>query len=76
MNTVKEIDLPVPNTLGQLQEIHISADINHWFRGNTILKVSETPVCHTPGALAVKIADNYKTMFSINRVNRYENRKK
>lgn len=69
MNTVKEIDLALPNTSGQLQEIHVSADINHWFKGNTILKIAETPVCHTPGALAVKIADNYMTMFSINRVN-------
>jgi len=69
MNTVKEIDLALPNTSGQLQEIHISADINHWFKGNTIVKVAETPICHTPGALAVKIAENYMTMFSINRVN-------
>ena len=69
MNTVKEIDLALPNTSGPLQEIHISADINHWFRGNTIVKIAETPICHTPGALAVKIADNYMTMFSINRVN-------
>ena len=35
---------------------------------NISLRITETPVCHDPGALAMKIADNYSTMFSLNSV--------
>ncbi len=67
MNVVKKIELNLP-MINPLHEINISADIDHWFRGSSELKITETPVCHSPGALAMKIADNYSTMFSINSI--------
>ena len=65
-NTLKTISLSLPETKETIQEIHITADINTWFKNKTELKISETPVCHMPGPLARKIADNYSSMFSIN----------
>lgn len=68
MNVLKQIHLELPAAEKDIQEIHINADINHWFKGASDLKISETPVCHSPGALAVRIANNYSSMFSINSV--------
>jgi hypothetical protein len=68
MNTIKHIELAIDYKGKELEEIHINADLNHWFKGNTELKISETPICHSPGALAMRIADNYSSMFSINSI--------
>jgi hypothetical protein len=68
MNATRMIELNLLKTGNPIQEIHVTADINHWFKSNSEIKVSETPVCHSPGSLAMKIADNYSTMFSINSV--------
>jgi len=67
MNVAKKIDLKLP-MIDPLHEINISADIDHWFKGSSELKITETPVCHSPGSLAMRIADNYSTMFSINSI--------
>lgn len=67
-NTLKTISLSVPATKEPVQEIHITADINTWFRNKSDIKTAETPVCHMPGPLAKKIADNYSAMFSIKEV--------
>lgn len=48
------------------KEIIITADINRWFKSSSELRIAATPVCHSPGKLAVMIADNYSKMFSIN----------
>ena len=68
MNTVKKIELAVQNHGKQILEIHISADINHWFKNKSEIRIAEIPVCHSPGTLAMKIADNYSNMFSINSI--------
>jgi hypothetical protein len=68
MNVLKTIGLTIPASEKEIQEIHINADINRWFKGSTELKIAETPVCHSPGELAMKIADNYSSMFSINSI--------
>lgn len=65
MNTARYIELSLPSTNSSVQEIHITADINQWFKSASEIKIAETPVCHSPGALAMKLADNYQTMFSI-----------
>lgn len=45
--------------------INIATDINQWFEAKQNLKISQHPICHSPGELAMKFADNYATMFSI-----------
>ncbi len=67
-NTLKIISLPISGAKEAIQEIHITADVLAWFKNKSDIKISETPVCHMPGVLAKKIADNYSSMFSINAV--------
>jgi len=40
----------------------IIADAAKWFNG---INITKEPVCHSPGALALRFADNYSKMFSI-----------
>lgn len=44
------------------RSVTIVADAEKWFEG---ISIAKEPVCHSPGALAVRIADNYSKMFSI-----------
>jgi hypothetical protein len=46
-------------------DIQLNVDILKWFDGRRPIHINETPVCHQPGFLAMRIADNYATMFSI-----------
>ncbi|MBV9988378.1 MAG: hypothetical protein JO301_11920 [Chitinophagaceae bacterium] len=62
MSTMRFIELPIASSAATLD---IVADINRWFKGNSELHIGATPVCHSPGALAARIADNYAGMFSI-----------
>jgi hypothetical protein len=66
-NTARWIELQVGQNAEPLKEIDIRAEINQWFKSRSELRTAETPICHEPGALAVRIADNYSTMFSLNR---------
>ncbi len=63
-NTTRMISLDLPRQ-ENISVISIDADVNAWFRGKFNLKIGEHTVCHSPGDLAVKIADNYSRMFSI-----------
>ena len=47
--------------------LDIRADLLHWFDGPHPIHLSQTPICHQPGPLAMQLADNYATMFSIAR---------
>ena len=51
--------------LGGGREICITADVLKWFDGKSPVHLTQTPICHQPGALAMRIADNYSTMFSV-----------
>jgi hypothetical protein len=50
---------------GSVSTIHIAANINSWFSGTKPIRISEKPVSMTPGSLAVQIADNYSSMFTV-----------
>jgi hypothetical protein len=45
--------------------IWITADVLKWFDGKSPVHLAGSPICHQPGALAMRIADNYSTMFSV-----------
>ena len=47
----------------------IEADINRWFQSTHNIKITDHPICHSPGNLAMQIADNYATMFKIVSIN-------
>jgi hypothetical protein len=60
-STMRWVELAIPGK----DTIHIKADINRWFKAATGLSIAATPVCHSTGALAARIADNFSTMFSV-----------
>jgi len=61
-NTSRQIVLPLSSSVNP---ITIIADAKKWFDGPNDLVIAKEPVCHSPGALAVRIANNYAHMFSI-----------
>jgi hypothetical protein len=74
-NVVKKIETAFPNN-GELElteeknaSIVISADVQSWFSGAHDIRISQNPVCMTPGTLAVQIAENYYNMFSVSSIN-------
>ncbi|MBK7376076.1 MAG: hypothetical protein KTQ13_00495 [Ferruginibacter sp.] len=73
-NVVKKLKLGFPAGMvldireGKTSEIIIEADLDTWWQHPNDLKISETPVCTTPGEPAKKIADNYSKMFIIKNI--------
>lgn len=61
-NTARSITLPLSTTD---HKVSVIADAKKWFEGPNPLMISKEPVCHSPGTLAVRIANNYANMFSI-----------
>ncbi|MEO8117639.1 MAG: MbnP family protein [Bacteroidota bacterium] len=61
-NTARIIHLSFSKNMGIIK---INTDINHWFKSIHDLPLKENFFCHEPGILAMKYADNYETMFSI-----------
>jgi methanobactin biosynthesis MbnP-like protein len=61
-NAIRNVQLTLPQ--GTTKYV-IDADLLKWFSGKHTIKVTQSPLCHQPGALAMKLADNYANMFSI-----------
>ena len=70
-NVLKRITLILPTTKflivtkGKTSEIIVEADLYKWWQTPNDLKITDNPVCTTPGTMAKKIADNYSKMFVI-----------
>lgn len=65
-NAARKITVPVPaHEPGAAPVIVIEADLLKWWDGMHPIRISQHPLCHQPGFLAMQIADNYSTMFSI-----------
>jgi hypothetical protein len=58
------ITLPLPEAAGR-QQLLIVADVLQWFKAIHDIRITVQPVCHEPGNLALQLADNYATMFSL-----------
>ncbi len=73
-NVLKKLRLNFPAGMeldireGKTSEIIIEADFDKWWQQPNDLKISDNPVCTTPGELAKKFADNYSKMFTIKNV--------
>lgn len=63
-NVLKTIRLAIPGK-ALPKDLQVKVDINAWFSGTNTLLIADRPVCHSPGALAMKFAANYAHMFSI-----------
>lgn len=65
-NAIRKIKLNINgSTTGYIKEILIDVDVSKFFNAVHAIPISKTPICHQPGKLAMKLADNYATMFSI-----------
>ncbi|HSB94719.1 MAG TPA: MbnP family protein [Flavitalea sp.] len=69
-SVIRTLDLPFPSGQVLFSEngsstITIKADLEKWFNGDFQLRIATNPVISTPGELAVKMADNYRNMFSV-----------
>lgn len=64
-NVVKEVMLVVPKHLNQQKPLTLLADLLHWFNGPFPLSIAKHPSCHSPGKLALQIANNYQSMFTL-----------
>lgn len=65
-NALRTITLLLNKTFSSEQaDITINVNILKWFDAIHPLKIATTPICHQPGSLAMQIADNYSSMFSI-----------
>jgi hypothetical protein len=73
-NVLKNLTLNFPAGMelnikeDKLSGIIVEADLDKLWQSPNDLKITEHPVCSTPGPLAKKFADNYSNMFTIKRV--------
>ncbi|HWB25176.1 MAG TPA: MbnP family protein [Chitinophagaceae bacterium] len=48
-----------------IHSLTLNVDVDKLFNSVHPVKIAEHPMCHEPGPLAMQLADNYATMFSI-----------
>jgi hypothetical protein len=63
-NATRQITINLDEKDNASKTLLLKADINRWFKGAYNLHLGETPLCETPGKLAMNIADNYSHFFS------------
>jgi hypothetical protein len=70
-SVLKRITLVLPATKflvvqkDKTSEIIVTTNLDKWWQSPNDLKITDNPVCTTPGVQAKKIADNYSSMFAI-----------
>jgi hypothetical protein len=67
-NAMRFVRLSVPVDVGRTTELEVNADIQQWFDGVHTISIAENPALMSPGGPALKIADNYATMFTVSKV--------
>lgn len=68
-NSVRTIVLKLPSPLEKNKPISIKTNLANWFSGKHPIQISSTPNCHNAGKLAMQLADNYATLFSVHSTN-------
>jgi hypothetical protein len=65
-NAARFVTLSIPvNGASSQGALIIRADVLAWFNAVHALRISQSPLCHQPGELAMKVADNFSQMFSV-----------
>jgi hypothetical protein len=67
-NAIRKITLAMPFEIGRAKELVINADVQKWFDGPHQISIASNASVMSPGGVALKIADNYASMFSVNKV--------
>jgi len=63
-NATRKVKLALPSS-SNIHSILINADILQWFASQRNISIATSAICHEPGKLAMQLADNYATMFTI-----------
>lgn len=70
-NASRRVGFYIRHKLSQdVHRIVFDVDVNKLFNGAHDIKIAEHPLCHEPGNLAMQLADNYATMFSVGQVSK------
>jgi hypothetical protein len=64
-NVAKLIQLAIDKKSTEQHRILLQADLLRWFNGTSPLSIAAHPICHVPGKLAIQIANNYQSQFSV-----------
>lgn len=67
-NAIRTITFSVPLEIGRTTDLELNVDIQKWFDGVHTISIADNPAVMSPGGPALKIADNYATMFSVSKV--------
>jgi hypothetical protein len=67
-NAIRTISLPAQFQIGKTNELIINADVQRWFDGVNTISIASKASIMSPGGPALQMADNYATMFSVNKV--------
>lgn len=71
-NALRYVIIPFPATMvvnqGQTLKLTIKAELLRWFDSIYPMSIAENPTILTPGAAAMKIADNYSEQFSLSSI--------
>jgi hypothetical protein len=67
-NAIRTISLPAQFQIGKTNELIINAEVQRWFDGVNTISIATKASIMSPGGPALQMADNYATMFSVNKV--------
>lgn len=73
-NVITQISLnPASLTVKEdrLTELVIETNLDHYWKGETDIRISENAVCMQPGKLAKKMSSNFKGLFSVKEIIRH-----
>lgn len=63
-NSTRKIQLLIPQNKINNTSVYIEVNLAKWFTGKYSILLTEQPICHTPGKLAMQLADNFVTGFT------------
>jgi hypothetical protein len=64
-NSTRMVQLPLKQNKINNSTVYIEVNLSNWFNGKHKILLKEQAICHTPGLLAMQLADNFATSFSI-----------
>lgn len=67
-NAIRTISLPAQIQIGKTNELVINADVQRWFDGVNSISIASKASIMSPGGPALLMADNYATMFNVNKI--------
>jgi hypothetical protein len=68
-NVLKTVKVVFPNEItvakNSVPHVHLKADVLQIFKSPNVIDFATTTTIHMPGAAALKLAENYASMFTV-----------